>query len=191
MISYFDLNKGKDQFVVFEWDGEGWARCPTKLLETGLGAGHQPYDLDRRLKTPLTYCTILRDSLVRHISHYRYALNGRHGEVARASVSQTEALVRRALSLDEWVSESLGGSNVFVQMRSGHSTPDKLSLEIAKANSRASLQHGRHLRKHERVYTLGLCKDVCSSRTAKRKRLRTRTADSSTRCATALSPAGW
>jgi hypothetical protein len=58
-------------------------------------------------------------------------------------VSATEALVRRgALSLDEWVSESLGGRNVFVQMLSGHSTPDKLSLEIAKANSRHHISTG-------------------------------------------------
>jgi len=44
--------------------------------------------------------------------------------------------MRGTLSLDEWVSESLGGKNIFVQMLSGHSAPDELSLEIAKANLR-------------------------------------------------------
>ncbi|CAB3732582.1 hypothetical protein LMG22037_05718 [Paraburkholderia phenoliruptrix] len=138
VISFFDLNRGKDRFVVFEWDREGWDRCRAKLLETGIGGGHQPYGIHRNLKTPLAYCTILRDPLARQISHYRYALNGKNGEVARgASVSATEALVRRgALSLEEWVSESLGGKNVFVQMLSGHSVPDVPSLDIAKANLR-------------------------------------------------------
>jgi hypothetical protein len=139
VVSFFDLNKGKDQFTLFEWDGEGWDRCRAKLLQTRIGGGHQLYGIHRSLKTPLAYCTILRDPLARQMSHYRYALNGKNGEVARgASVSTTEALVLRgALSLDEWVSESLGGKNVFVQMLSGHSTPDELSLGIAKAN----LQH--------------------------------------------------
>ncbi|MFM0328606.1 chondroitin 4-O-sulfotransferase [Paraburkholderia strydomiana] len=139
VISFFDLNKGKDQFTVFEWTGDGWDRCRARLLQTRIGGGHQPYGIHRSLKTPLAYCTILRDPLARQISHYRYALNGKNGDVARgASVSATEALVLRgALSLDEWVSESLGGRNVFVQMLSGHPAPDELSLGITKAN----LQH--------------------------------------------------
>ncbi|AXF07040.1 chondroitin 4-O-sulfotransferase [Paraburkholderia graminis] len=138
VISFFDLNKGKDQFVVFEWDREGWDKCRARLLETLIGGGHQPYGIHRSLKTPLSYCTILRDPLARQISHYRYALNGKNGEIAHgASVSATEALVLRGtLSLDEWVSESLGGKNIFVQMLTGHSAPEELSLEIAKANLR-------------------------------------------------------
>ena len=91
MISYFDLNIGKDQFVVFEWDGEGWARCPAKLFETGIRGGHQPYGLHRSLKTPLTYCTILRDSVVRQISHFRYALNA---ETARSRAPACRRLKR-------------------------------------------------------------------------------------------------
>ncbi|CAB3637862.1 hypothetical protein LMG27174_00260 [Paraburkholderia rhynchosiae] len=138
MISFFDLNKGKDQFVNFEWDREGWDRCRARLLETHIGGGHQSYGIHRSLKAPLAYCTILRDPLARQISHYRYALNGKNGEVARgASVSATEALVLRGtLSLDEWVSESLGGKNIFAQMLSGHSAPQALSLEVAQANLR-------------------------------------------------------
>lgn len=58
VISYFDFNKGKDQFVVFEWDGEGWVRRPARLLETGICGGHQPYGLHRSLKTPPAYCTM-------------------------------------------------------------------------------------------------------------------------------------
>ncbi|MEX3764880.1 chondroitin 4-O-sulfotransferase [Paraburkholderia phenoliruptrix] len=150
MISFFDLNKGKDQFIVFEWDREGWDRCRARLLKTGIGGGHQPYGIHRSLKTPLACCTILRDPLARQISHYRYALNGKNGEVGRgASVSATEALVRRgALTLDEWVRESLGGRNVFVQMLSGHLPPDALSLDIAKAN----------LRHH--FSTVGICENM-------------------------------
>ncbi|WP_025601145.1 sulfotransferase family 2 domain-containing protein [Burkholderia sp. WSM2230] len=150
VISFFDLNKGKDQFVVFEWDREGWDNCRNRLLETHIGGGHQSYGIHRSLKTPLAYCTVLRDPLARHISHYRYALNGKNGEVARgASVSATEALVLRGtLSLDEWVSESLGGRNIFVQMLSGHSAPDELSLGIAKAN----LQHY--------FSTVGICENM-------------------------------
>jgi len=150
VISFFDLNRGKDQFVVFEWDREGWDNCRNRLLETHIGGGHQSYGIHRSLKTPLAYCTVLRDPLARHISHYRYALNGKNGEVARgASVSATEALVRRGtLSLDDWVSESLGGKNIFVQMLSGHSAPDELSLSIAKAN----LQH--------HFSTVGTCENM-------------------------------
>ncbi|MEC5407863.1 chondroitin 4-O-sulfotransferase [Paraburkholderia sp. MPAMCS5] len=150
VISFFDLNKGKGQFVNFEWDRQGWDRCRAQLLETHVGGGHQSYGIHRSLKTPLAYCTILRDPLARQISHYRYALNGKNGEVARgASVSATEALVRRgALSLDEWVSESLGGRNVFVQMLSGHPSPNELSLEVAQAN----------LRQH--FSAVGTCEDM-------------------------------
>jgi len=84
VISFFDLNKGKDQFVVFECDREGWDKCRARLLETLIGDGHQPYGIHRSLKAPLSYYTILRDPLARQISHYRYALNGKNGEITAA-----------------------------------------------------------------------------------------------------------
>ena len=116
IISFFDLNKGKDQFINFEWDGEGWKNCHTRLMATGVGSGHYAYGIHRLLKQPLRYCTILRDPLARQISHHWYAFNGKNGEVERgAGVSATEALVRRGvLSLNDWVSESMAGKNLFV-----------------------------------------------------------------------------
>jgi hypothetical protein len=150
VISFFDLNKGKDQFINFEWDQHGWADNRAKLSETGVGGGHQSYGIHRILKTPLTYCTILRDPLARQISHYWYAFNGKNGEIVRgASVSAVEALVRRGeISLDEWISESYGGKNLFVHMLSGQSTADENSLKIAREN----------LRKHIRM--TGLCENM-------------------------------
>ncbi len=122
VISFFDLNKGKDQFINFEWDRNGWENCHDELMATSVGGGHHPYGIHRLLKRPVSYCTILRDPLARQISHYWYAFNGKNGEVERgASVSPTEALVQRgALSLDDWVSESMAGKNLFVHMLSGH-----------------------------------------------------------------------
>ena len=150
VISFFDLNKGKDQFVNFEWDREGWESSHAKLMTTRIGGGHQPYGMHRNLKSALTYCTILRDPLARQISHYWYASNGKNGDVVRgASVSATEALVRRgAISLDEWVSESLAGKNLLTQMLSGHSVVDESSLEIARTHV---LQH---------FAATGVCEDM-------------------------------
>lgn len=150
VISFFDLNKGKDQFVNFEWDRQGWESSHARLMATRIGGGHQPYGMHRNLKTPLTYCTILRDPLARQISHYWYASNGKNGDVVRgASGSATEALVRRGtLSLDEWVSESLAGKNLFTQMLSGHSVVDESSLEVARA----------HVRRH--IAATGVCEDM-------------------------------
>ena len=140
VISFFELNKGKDQFVNFVRDREGWQNCQARLLATHIGGGHHPYGIHRILKQPVSYCTILRDPLARQISEYWYAWNGKNGAVTRgASVSTLEALVQQGvLSLDEWVSESLGAKNLFVQMLSGHSVVDETSLEIAQ----------RHLRQH-------------------------------------------
>jgi hypothetical protein len=150
VISFFDLNKGKDQFVNFEWDRDGWQSCRDKLLETSIGGGHQPFGIHRVLKSPVNYCTILRDPLARQISHYWYAANGKNGDVERgASVSTTEALVQRgALSLDDWVSESLGGKNLFVQMLSGHSVLNDTSFEVALA----------HLQHH--IGAVGVCENM-------------------------------
>jgi hypothetical protein len=150
VISFFDLNKGKGQFVNFEWDGDGWEGCRTKLLATGIGGGHHPYGIHRILKQPLRYCTVLRDPLARQISHYWYAFNGKNGEVDRgAGVSMTEALVRRGtISLDDWVSESMAGKNLFVQMLSGHSAIEDASLEVARV----------HLRQH--IGTVGVCENM-------------------------------
>jgi hypothetical protein len=150
VVSFFDLNKGKDQFVSFEWDRQGWENCRTRLLESRIGGGHQAYGIHGPLKSPLTYCTILRDPLARQISHYWYAFNGKNGEVARgASVSATEALVQRGnISLEEWVGESMAGKNLFVQMLSGDSLISESSLELAKSNLR------RHIR------TAGICENM-------------------------------
>ena len=150
VISFFDLNKGKDQFAVFAWDREGWGSCRAKLLASGIGGGHHPYGIHRTIKHPVRYCTILRDPLARQISHYWYAASGKNGEVMRGvHVSASEALVQQGtLSLDEWVSESLGGKNLFVEMLSGHSVPNETSLEVAQS----------HLRQH--VATVGLCENM-------------------------------
>jgi hypothetical protein len=150
VVSFFDLNKGKDQFVNFELDRQGWESCRTRLLASRIGGGHQSYGIHKSLKSPLTYCTILRDPLARQVSHYWYAFNGKNGEVVRgASVSAAEALVQRGnISLDEWVTDSLAGKNLFVQMLSGHSPLNESSLEVAQANLR------RHIR------TAGVCENM-------------------------------
>ncbi|APA85664.1 sulfotransferase family 2 domain-containing protein [Paraburkholderia sprentiae WSM5005] len=150
VISCFDLNKGNDRFINFFWDQDGWGNCRAKLLETQVGGGHQPYGIHRLIKHPVSYCTILRDPLVRQISHYYYAANGKNGEVTRGvSVSTSEALAQQGvLSLDEWVSESLGGRNLFVQMLSGEPAVNEASLAVAQI----------HLR--EQISTVGVCEDM-------------------------------
>jgi hypothetical protein len=150
VISFFDLNKGNDQFISFVWDQDGWGTCRAQLLETQVGGGHQPYGIHRLIKHSVNYCTILRDPLARQISHYLYAANGKNGEVTRGvSVSATEALAQQGvLSLDEWVSESLGGRNLFVQMLSGEPTANEASLAVAQI----------HLR--EQIGTVGVCEDM-------------------------------
>ncbi|EDZ97777.1 conserved hypothetical protein [Burkholderia sp. H160] len=149
VISFFDLNKGNDQFTSFAWDQQGWGNCRAKLLETQVG-GHQSYGIHRVIKHPVNYCAILRDPLARQISHYWYAANGKNGEVTRGvSVSTPEALAQQGvLSLDEWVSESLGGRNLFVQMLSGEPAVNEASLAVAKI----------HLR--EQIGTVGVCEDM-------------------------------
>jgi hypothetical protein len=151
VISFFDLNKGKDQFVNFVWEKDNnWDNSRAKLWESGVGGGHQIYGIHRGLKAPLTYCTILRDPLARQMSHYWYAVNGKNGEVGRgASLSAVEALAGCGeISLDEWVSESYGGRNLFVHMLSGHPAVDASSLETAQFN----------LRRHIKV--AGACDDM-------------------------------
>jgi hypothetical protein len=150
VISFFDLNKGKDQFASFVWDRVGWGSCRAKLLSTNIGGGHHPYGIHRIIKHPVRYCTILRDPLARQISHYWYAASGKNVEVKRGvSVSTPEALVQQgAFSLDEWISESLGGTNLFVHMLSGHSVLNETSLEVARS----------HLRQH--VATVGVCDNM-------------------------------
>jgi hypothetical protein len=150
VISFFDLNVGKDRFANFVWDREGWGSCRAKLLGSGIGGGHHPYGMHRTIKHPVRYCTILRDPLARQISHYWYAASGKNGEVKRGvSVSMPEALVQQgAMSLDEWVGESLAGKNLFVQMLSGHSVLNESSLAAAQS----------HLRQH--IGTVGLCENM-------------------------------
>ncbi|WP_233847556.1 chondroitin 4-O-sulfotransferase [Paraburkholderia sp. HD33-4] len=150
VISCFDLNKGNDQFISFVWDQDGWGNCRAKLLETQVGGGHQPYGIHRVIKHPVNYCTILRDPLARQISHYWYAANGKNGEVTRGvSVSTPEALAQQGvLSLDEWVRESIGGRNLFVQMLSGEPAVNEASLAVARI----------HLR--EQIGTVGVCEDI-------------------------------
>ncbi|CAB3783053.1 hypothetical protein LMG27177_01416 [Paraburkholderia fynbosensis] len=150
VISFFDLNMGKDRFVNFVWDQDGWGSCRAKLLENGIGGGHHPFGIHRAIKHPVRYCTILREPLARQISHYWYAASGKNGEVKRGvSVSMPEALVQQgAMSLDEWVGESLAGKNLFVQMLSGHPVLNESSLALAQS----------HLRQH--IGTVGLCENM-------------------------------
>jgi hypothetical protein len=61
VISFFDLNKGKDQFVNFEWDRQGRESCRARLVTTRIGGGHQPYGMHRNLKSPFRtarFCAI-------------------------------------------------------------------------------------------------------------------------------------
>lgn len=150
VITFFDLNLGKDRFANFVWDREGWGSCRAKLLETRVGGGHHPYGMHRTIKHPLRYCTVLRDPLARQISHYWYAASGKNGEVKRGvSVSTAEALVQQGvISLDEWVAESLAGKNLFVHMLSGQSVLNENSLAVAQS----------HLRQH--IGTTGLCENM-------------------------------
>ncbi|MFM0528114.1 hypothetical protein PQR11_24425 [Paraburkholderia strydomiana] len=38
VISFFDLNKGKDQFTVFEWTGDGWTGAVPSYFKRSLAA---------------------------------------------------------------------------------------------------------------------------------------------------------
>ena len=100
----------------------------------------------------MNYTTILRDPLARQISHFHYARSGKNGEVSQGvPVSLTEAgAMRGDISIDEWVSESYDGLNLFTTMVSGHSNPDATSLQIAKDN----------LRTH--FLSVGTCEDMSS-----------------------------
>ncbi|HDR8947297.1 TPA: sulfotransferase family 2 domain-containing protein [Burkholderia vietnamiensis] len=152
VISFFNLNRGQDRFVHFEWSHRGWTDERKRLLESGYGGGHQPFGMHRALRMPLLYCTILRDPLERQVSYFYYALNGKNGEVERgASVSPAEAFVRRGvLSLDDWVTNSLGGRNVFVSMISGLPYGADNAFEIAKRNLECTID------------TIGTCSDMSS-----------------------------
>ncbi|WP_429362253.1 hypothetical protein [Paraburkholderia sp. MM5496-R1] len=158
VISFFDLNKGNDQFISFVWDQDGWGNCRAKLLETQVGGGHLPYGIHRMIKHPVNYCTILRDPLARQISHYWYAANGKNGEVTRGvSVSTPEALAQQGvLSLDEWVSESLGGKNLFVHMLSGEPVANQHEPRRCANPFARTDRHRRRLRGHERILTAAL-----------------------------------
>ncbi|SMG44563.1 chondroitin 4-O-sulfotransferase [Paraburkholderia susongensis] len=150
VISFFELNKGKDQFINFVWDRVGYDSFRAKLLATGIGGGHQPYGFHRNIRLPVNYCTILRDPLARQISHFRYAATGKNGAVMQGvTVSAPESFVHQGkISLDEWVSESLGGKNLFVYMLSGHSVANENSLEIART------------RLSQHMSTVGVCEDM-------------------------------
>ncbi|PRF68730.1 chondroitin 4-O-sulfotransferase [Burkholderia multivorans] len=152
VISFFNLNRGHDQFAHFEWSYRGWSDERRRLVQSGCGGGHHPFGIHRALQLPLHYCTILRDPLERQVSYFFYALNGKNGEVDRgASVSPAEAFVRRGLlSLEEWVTGSLGGRNVFVNMIGGLAHNDGEALRMAKHN----LQYT--------VGPIGTCADMSS-----------------------------
>ncbi|MDH6148910.1 MULTISPECIES: hypothetical protein [Paraburkholderia] len=79
-----------------------------------------------------------------------YTANGKNGQITRGvSVSATEALaLQGVLSLDEWVSESLGGRNLFVQMLSGEPAVNEASLAVAQIYLR------------EQIGTVGVCQDM-------------------------------
>jgi len=107
-----------------------------EFIGSRAGGGHQPYGMHSELRLALDYCTIVRDPLARQISHYWYARNGKNGAVAKGvGVSSMEASVQRSeISLDEWVGKSCAGTNIFVQMLSGHQTITEESLAVAFAN---------------------------------------------------------
>ncbi|MFL9990416.1 chondroitin 4-O-sulfotransferase [Paraburkholderia sediminicola] len=150
VISFFDLNVGAGGFANFEWGSSGWQPAREIFLRSGVGGGHQPYGMHSALRLALDYCTIVRDPLARQISHYWYARNGKNGAVARGtSVTPLEGSVQRGeVSLDEWIEKSLAGTNVFVQMLSGHPAVDEKSLEVALVN----------LERH--ITTAGTCEDM-------------------------------
>jgi hypothetical protein len=150
VISFFDLNVGAGGFANFEWGSSGWGGARETFLKTRVGGGHQPFGMHSELRLALDYCTIVRDPLARHISHYWYAHSGKNGAVARGtSVSSLEGAVQRGeISLDEWIAKSCAGTNVFVQMLSGHQTVSEKSLDVALANL------GRH------ITIAGTCDDM-------------------------------
>ena len=148
--TFFDLNLGADQFSDFMRNRPGWNDYKSKFIGTKFGGGHFSFGYHRTLKTPVNYTAILREPLARQISHYHYARSGKNGEIARgASVSLMEAYAFRGdISIDEWVSESYDGLNLFTKMVSGHLNPDATSLQVAKNNLNAHF------------LTIGNCEDM-------------------------------
>ncbi|MFM0264748.1 chondroitin 4-O-sulfotransferase [Paraburkholderia sediminicola] len=150
VISFFDLNLEGGEFINFEWGSSGWQPARENFIRTRVGGGHQPYGMHSELRLALDYCTIVRDPLGRQMSHYWYARNGKNGAVEQGvGVSSIEASVQRGeVSLDEWVGKSCAGTNVFVQMLSGHQIVDENSLDVALAN----------LERH--ITTAGTCENM-------------------------------
>lgn len=150
--TFFDLNLGSDQFADFMNNRPRWNDCKSKFLSSKFGGGHFSFGYHSSLKIPVDYTTILRDPLARQISHYHYARSGKNGEIARgASVSLLESYTFRGdISIEEWVSESYGGLNLFTAMLSGHPNPNTKSLQLAKYNLRTYF------------LTIGACKDISS-----------------------------
>lgn len=137
VVSCMALNNGSEGLTYFEWPTDGqWHAEKESLIKTGLGTGHQSYGIHNALKMPLNYCTVFREPLSRHISHFFYALSQKNGEVlSGASVSLEEALVyRKKISLNEWVGKSLYARNHMCMMLSGSSHVGPEQFEIAKKN---------------------------------------------------------
>ncbi|WP_321941336.1 sulfotransferase family protein [Paraburkholderia tropica] len=134
IMSFFELNAGKDAYAHCDWDTHDQAKTVDKLGSSGVGGGHQPYGYHRISRTPLNYVTVLRDPLARQISHYWYARTGKNGEEF-TSYSHAEAMVMAGkISLDTWVADSLDGGNLAVRMLSGMGKASKEALALAKEN---------------------------------------------------------
>lgn len=134
VMSFFELNAGKDAYAHCDWDTSDQAKTIKKLTSSGVGGGHRSYGYHRTSRSPLSYVTILRDPLARQISHYWYARTGKNGEEF-TSYSFTEAMVMAGkISLDMWVANSLDGGNLAVRMLSGLEHANHDALILAKEN---------------------------------------------------------
>ena len=129
-----------------------WNDCKSSFLRSKFGGGHFSFGYHQNLRMAVDYTTILREPLARQISHFHYARSGKNGEIARGvSVSLMEAYTFRGdISIEEWVSESYGGLNLFTSMLSGHPNPNETSLQFANHNLQAHFP------------TIGACKDISS-----------------------------
>ncbi|ABD89747.1 sulfotransferase family 2 domain-containing protein [Rhodopseudomonas palustris] len=135
VLSFFRLNQSGDNFVNLSRDSGGVAANTPRYLQTRIGGGHLVYGVHHQLRRPLNYVTILRDPLQRQISHFHYVRTGKNGVMSEGcSVSSEESLVYRgAITLEEWVENSLQETNLLVKMLSGKA-PNERSLAEAKAN---------------------------------------------------------
>ncbi|MBU3574772.1 sulfotransferase family 2 domain-containing protein [Polynucleobacter sp. UK-Mo-2m-Kol15] len=117
-ISFIDLNIFPNRFIMLHDACDGFNKEKILLCDSGFGGGHIGFGAHRMIKYPLKYFTLVRDPLTRAISHFNYALEGKNfAGLVSASFSETEFLVmRRKISLDQWLEKSLGGRNILSNM---------------------------------------------------------------------------